>query len=74
MGNFKQKIVALFAASLALSVGTASAAVPAGVTTFFTELTADSTTITDYAWPIVLVITGTFIAIKLTKKTANKAT
>ncbi len=55
-------------------VGSAHAALPTGATTAFTTISTDAQALIDLAWPVVLLITGGFITLKLFKKTANKAT
>lgn len=52
----------------------AMAALPAEATAAFTELSGNGSDILAAVWPIVTLITGGFILIKLFKKGANKAT
>jgi len=58
----------------ALAVSSAHAALPAGVATMFTEITADfADLLTTYMYPLLLAVTGGMIIIGLVKKGAKKA-
>lgn len=52
----------------------AHAALPAAVTSTFTDISTNATAMFDLAFPIVAALVGSFVLIKLFKKFANKAT
>lgn len=54
-------------------VGSAAAALNAGVAAGFTGLQTDALALVDLAWPVVIAITVAFIVIGLFKKAAQKA-
>jgi hypothetical protein len=71
------KITALKAsavATLTMFAIQAHAALPTPVSGFFTGLSTDFAELEGYAWPVLMVITGGFIWMKLAKRAANKAT
>lgn len=57
----------------AVAVGSASAAVPAGVETMFTGIATDFGTVLGYGYTLMLAIVGGLIIIKVVKKVANRA-
>ena len=59
---------------VAVSPMTAFAALPTEATTAFSTISGNVTDILAVVWPIVTLMTGGFILIKLFKKGANKAT
>lgn len=52
--------------------GIASAALPAAVTTAFTDLQTDALALIDLAWPVVVAVTVGFILIGLFRRAANQ--
>jgi hypothetical protein len=54
-------------------LGTAEAALNAGVATAFTALETDALALIDLIWPVVTAVTVGFIIIQLFKKGAGKA-
>lgn len=54
-------------------VSAAHAELPAAVTSAFSSISADASSLLDLAWPVVLLITGGLITIKLFKKFVNRA-
>jgi hypothetical protein len=70
----KLTLVASSFIALALaSIGSAEAALNAGVSTAFTNLQSDALALIDLIWPVVTAVTVGFIIIGLFKKGANKA-
>jgi hypothetical protein len=70
----KLTLVASSLVALALaSIGTAEAALNAGVATAFTSLQTDALALIDLIWPVVTAVTVGFIIIQLFKKGAGKA-
>jgi hypothetical protein len=61
------------ALSLVAVAGTA-AAEPTGGAAAIAALSDEATTMIDAAWPVVILVTGAVIGIKLFKKFANRAT
>lgn len=62
------------AGSLVLgSIASAHAALPAEATAAFNTISGNVTDVLAVVWPIVAMVTGGFILIKLFKKGANKA-
>lgn len=65
-------------AAVAASFGSASAfatesSLPAGATEAFTSVTSQVTELTTLAWPLLLLVTGGFIGMRLVKKFLNRA-
>lgn len=54
-------------------IGSAAAALNAGVAAGFTGLQTDALALVDLAWPVVIAITVAFIVIGLFKKAAAKS-
>lgn len=55
------------------SIASAHAALPAEATAAFTTISGNVTDVFAVVWPIVAMVTGGFILIRLFKKGANKA-
>lgn len=64
----------LVAFLLAAFAGMANAALPTEAAAAFTAISGNVTDILAVIWPIVTLMTGGFVLIKLFKKGANKAT
>lgn len=76
IGFIMKKLVVLFVSLIAVavaSVGTAEAALNAGVSSAFTTLQTDGLALVDLAWPVITALTVAFIIISLFKKAASKA-
>ena len=76
MSKTKQALlarVALINAAFIGSVSSAHAALPAEATAAFTAVSDNATSVLAAVWPIVGLVTGGFILIRLFKKGANKA-
>lgn len=70
----KLKIYVLSMIGLFVAViGTAEAALNAGVATGFTSLRADALELVDLVWPVTIAVTVAFIILGLFKKAASKA-
>lgn len=72
MNKLQSNMLAL-AGLVAASVTSAHAALPAEATTAFAAISGNVTDTLAVVWPIVTLVTGGFILIKLFKKGANKA-
>ncbi len=72
MKNIRTRIAQSVVAGSVVLSGAASAALPDGATTAFTEVQADALALVDLAWPAVIAVTTGFIILKLFKKAANK--
>lgn len=72
MNKLQSKLLAA-AGIVAASVTSAHAALPAEATAAFTAISGNVTDTLAVVWPIVTLVTGGFILIKLFKKGANKA-
>lgn len=68
----KKFLVVLFGFSAAF-IGTAEAALNAGVATGFTSLQSDALELVDLVWPVTIAVTVAFIILGLFKKAAGKA-
>jgi len=76
MSKTKQALlarVALINAAFIGAVSSAHAALPAEATAAFTAVSDNATSVLAAVWPIVGLVTGGFILIRLFKKGANKA-
>ena len=60
--------------SLIMAAGAANATTPTAAQTAMTSLQTEGEAMIDAAWPVVTALTVGFIAIKLFKKSASKAT
>lgn len=70
----KLKIYALSMIGLLVAaIGTAEAALNAGVATGFTSLQADALALVDLVWPVTIAVTVAFIILGLFKRAASKA-
>lgn len=69
----KQNAIVLFVISMVASLS-AHAALPTEAAAAFTAISGNVTDILAVVWPIVTLMTGGFVLIKLFKKGANKAT
>jgi len=70
------KVGLIFSSLLGLliaSVGSAEAALNAGVATGFTALQTDALALIDLVWPVAIAVTVAFIILGLFKKAAGKA-
>ena len=66
--------ISALVAVIALASASAHAALPTGVATMFTSLTTDfNELLTDYVYPLVLVITGGLVLLGLVKRLIKKA-
>lgn len=72
MKNIRTRIAQSVVAGSVVLSGAASAALPAGATTAFTDVQTDALALVDLAWPAVIAVTTGFIILKLFKKAANK--
>lgn len=73
--NMKNRISLACASIVAAAVAlpsTASAALPTGAATAFSEVQTDALALIDMAWPVVVAVTSGFIILKLFKKSASK--
>jgi hypothetical protein len=68
----KLAVVATLAGAALVAAGNASAAIDASVSTAFTAVQADATSLSAIVIPIVVAVLGLFITIKLIKKFGNK--
>lgn len=66
------KLQAFFAVSLMSLMGSAHAALPAGATTAFNDLTTTVSDLADAAWPVVAAVVGALAAIGLFKRFVSK--
>lgn len=76
MSKTKQALLARFALINAAALGVVSsahAALPTEATAAFTAVSDNATAVLAAVWPIVGLVTGGFILIRLFKKGANKA-
>lgn len=69
----KRRNQVVVGSGLVITAGSASAALPTGVSTAFTALQTDGLALLDLAWPVATAITVGFIILGLFKKAANKA-
>lgn len=68
------KVAGVTTALAAASGAHAQATLPTGVTSLFSDLTDQIELLFGLMWPLVLLVLGGFILVKMTKKVANKAT
>lgn len=57
-----------------MAVAMSAHALPAEVTSAFTQISTDYADLSELAWPVAVAVTGGFVLLKLFKKFANKAT
>lgn len=72
MKKIYTRVAQSVAAGSVLVAGTASAALPVGATTAFTDVQTDALALIDLAWPAVIAVVSGFIVLRLFKKAANK--
>lgn len=72
MKNIRTRIAQSVVAGSVVLSGAASAALPTGATTAFSDVQTDALALVDLAWPAVIAVTTGFIILKLFKKAANK--
>lgn len=71
--NIAKKYGAKVVAAGSLLAGSlAHAAIPAAISTAFTDLQADATSLEGYVWPVIIFVTFALIVIKLFKRFSNK--
>ena len=72
MKNLMNKMLLGFSLIL-MGLGSAMAALNAGVATGFTALQTDALALIDLVWPVAIAVTVAFIILGLFKKAAGKA-
>ena len=72
MYNRKNALILGAGSTAALLAGSASAELPAGVSTAMTAIQTDALAMVDLAWPVVTAITVAFVLFKIFKRVVAK--